>query len=117
MATTDPGTLLDRMGAKVTGRRVMLHVIGSRLKDHESGRSVPMLADCPPFVTWAIGSGFVAPSKDQQTRCLAYWIKEPRAPSVFVWKEGEQPQLRIEKKPRSKKPTSHTEEIDDDVAG
>ena len=72
MATTDPGKLLGAISAKVSRRRVLLTVIGIRMRDPESGRTVVM-PECQPIATWCTSPGFCAPSPEEIAQVLAYW--------------------------------------------
>ena len=114
MALTDPGKLLDRIGGSVERRGILVHVIGTRLRDQESGRSVPMLNDCPAFTVHVTDAGFAPPTEQQKKDILKFWIENPLAPDSYEWVESGGPVLKIPKKPKSKKSKSpsHTEEND-----
>src|SRR5690349_20961034 len=102
------------MGAKVSRRRVLLFIIGGKLRDPESGRVVPMTNDLPAFTVCCTDAGFVAASPEQRARCLKFWAENGEAPDSYEWQEGSEPVLKIPKKPKPKKWKSppHTEEND-----
>ena len=51
---------LARLSGRASGKRggtVMVTVIGSLMRDQETGRLVAMQRSCPAFVVWTLGVG------------------------------------------------------------
>jgi hypothetical protein len=105
---------IARLSGKAAGKgggTVFCTVIGSKLRDSETGRRVPMEASCPSFVVWALGVGYGKPTKKQRAAILKFWRATPDAPDTYTWNTGDEPDLKVPKKPRTTSTTNPTEEI------
>jgi hypothetical protein len=96
---TDIKSDLARLSGKASGKggTVFCTVIGSKLRDSETNRRVPMEASCPSFVTWCIGVGYAKPSKRQRAAILKFWRATPDAPDTYTWTTGSEPVLKVPK--------------------
>jgi hypothetical protein len=114
MSLTDPNTLLEKMGAKVGKRKIMVTVIGTkarmRLPDGTFSRLVDMSPDgCEAMVVYTTGGGYAAPSEQDKAAILKFWKANPLAPDTYTWIEGSEPMLKI---PKSKPKSNHKQEND-----
>jgi hypothetical protein len=102
MAVTDPGTLLEKLGATVNKRRIVATVLGLKMapRDDTTGKQigppVPMdAAGTTTTLTWAEGVGFTAPTAADQKAILKFWRTTPYAPDVYEYIEGTKPPLKV----------------------
>jgi hypothetical protein len=102
VAITDPERLLEKMGSKLSKRRILATVLGLKMAPRDDvtskqiGPPIPMdAAGTESSIVCAGGVGFVEAPEADKKAILKFWRTTPYAPDVYEYTEGTKPPLKV----------------------